>query len=411
MVREASASLAICLRILRAVILTLGLVLLIFGGSGCGKDDTSVGTDDKKGAMPTTKPVNVEKSNELRSHSESLDGMDIDKVRELIAAGADVNLRNKYNATTLYMATGMKQAEIVKFLLAANADVHAAPGSGMTPLVVAAGNGDVGVVKLLLAAGARVDLPPGEFHSLRYEIPFAPKLPKRYRDTPLYRMHLAPLWVASACGHLEIVKLLLDAGADVYVTDVNGFGPDFIGNGDVAKLLLAHREDTDKSYQPQLTNSPLFRAITRNRLEKFKQLLAAKADMNTVYRYGTPLVCALLCRRPEMTRLLRAAGADLNVSDTFSMVAAARYGRQDIVKLMLEAGATPNPIRLKARPSPLYAACAHGHIGVVRLLLNAGAEVNAIVLRGEEEWTPMRIAKSRGHTAVAELLKKHGGKE
>ncbi len=58
--------------------------------------------------------------------------------------------------------------------------------------------------------------------------------------------------------------------------------------------------------------------------------------------------------------------------------------------------------------TPLHAAAEWGRIEVVRLLLEAGAEPNAVDLNGV---TPTGLAIGKGHTEVAELLGDHGGVE
>jgi ankyrin repeat protein len=336
--------------------------------------------------------------------------MDIDKVRELIAAGANVNVRNKYDATPLYMAVGTMQAEVVNFLLTAKADVNAAPRLGLTPLVVAVGNGDVKTVKLLLAAGADVELPLGEFPTSRYKLPFVPNKPTPSSNV---RVHLAPLWVATIYGHTEIVKMLLDSGANVNVADRDRISAIHIATGynrrDIVKMLLAHHADPNMVSPAYYT--PLSHAVSNNNIEIVKLLLAAKADPNAYGSRGTPLFCALMDSRPGIAKVLRAAGADLSKPAPSSLRRAAGSGREDVVKLMLKAKVTPNPIRRGGIDSPLHAACRGGHISMVRLLLKAGADVNAIVNSMKGNMTPMSIAKSNGSTAIAELLQKHGGKE
>ena len=48
-----------------------------------------------------------------------------------------------------------------------------------------------------------------------------------------------------------------------------------------------------------------------------------------------------------------------------------------------------------------------GHILVAMLLLKNGAEVNAKIMLG---WTPLSMAKDRGHARMVELLKANGAK-
>lgn len=55
-----------------------------------------------------------------------MDANDITEIKKLIAAGADVNVINKYGATPLIIASLKGYTEVVELLLEAKADVHIA---------------------------------------------------------------------------------------------------------------------------------------------------------------------------------------------------------------------------------------------------------------------------------------------
>lgn len=104
---------------------------------------------------------------------------DAEILRQLIQAGADVNakasettLANLYfdNAadtpsmpvplagfTALTVASAQGNIDNIKLLLEAKADVNAANSKGVTPLMAASGQGHLEAVKALLAAGADVN--------------------------------------------------------------------------------------------------------------------------------------------------------------------------------------------------------------------------------------------------------------
>jgi len=73
-------------------------------------------------------------TDQLRVLSESLKATDLSEIRELIQAGADVNVKNKTGITPLYMAARNGHDEIVTALLEAGANVNAATTNGETPL-------------------------------------------------------------------------------------------------------------------------------------------------------------------------------------------------------------------------------------------------------------------------------------
>jgi len=85
----------------------------------------------------------------------------LDDLRAEIAAGADVNARERTgDRTPLHFAAysgkngGEPSTELVQALLEAGADVNAVDSGGSTPLAEAMPNGNVEIAKILLAAGA-----------------------------------------------------------------------------------------------------------------------------------------------------------------------------------------------------------------------------------------------------------------
>jgi len=82
---------------------------------------------------------------------------DIETVKQHLAAGADVNYRNKNGDTLLNYAAFLGHKEIVELLLENGADMNAKGLADWTPLHLAAQNKQEQIVQLLIANGAEVN--------------------------------------------------------------------------------------------------------------------------------------------------------------------------------------------------------------------------------------------------------------
>ena len=81
---------------------------------------------------------------------------DLAKVKELLAAGVDVNAANAYGGTPLSFACDKGHAAVVDLLLERGADIHTRDTFyGNTPLLWAVHHGHAGIARTLLEKGAR----------------------------------------------------------------------------------------------------------------------------------------------------------------------------------------------------------------------------------------------------------------
>lgn len=84
----------------------------------------------------------------------------VEKVKELIKLGADVNAKEKVvgeGRPALFHAASYGRTEVVKLLLQHGADVNEQPAGRTTSLMIAAWGGYTDTVKILLEAGANVN--------------------------------------------------------------------------------------------------------------------------------------------------------------------------------------------------------------------------------------------------------------
>lgn len=100
-------------------------------------------------------------------------------------------------------------------------------------------------------------------------------------------------------------------------------------------------EDKDKVAAPKVD---IHTAVVTGNLEAVQQHIDAGTDLNKKDPYGgsSPLISAALFDKPEMVKLLIAAGADLNFQNkegSTALITAAFFGRPHIVKMLLDSGA------------------------------------------------------------------------
>jgi len=151
---------------------------------------------------------------------------DLDTVDLLLRAGADVQAADDHGVTPLARAAENASTVMVEKLLAAGASANAVQTSGLTLLMTAARTGNVQVVNALLAHGADVNAATSATTST------------------------ALMW-AVAEPHPDIVRALLDAGADPHPSTANGFSPLLFAarNGDIemAETLIAAGVDVNET--------------------------------------------------------------------------------------------------------------------------------------------------------------------
>ncbi|KAK4553330.1 hypothetical protein LTR86_009630 [Recurvomyces mirabilis] len=187
------------------------------------------------------------------------------------------------------------------------------------------------------------------------------------------------LHAAVYCGHKDIVQILIDAGAD-----------------------LEFR--TDRAYPKSIPDT------SSGLIAKFLNVvLETSADVD-VYgrRWGTPLQYAAKGGHQEIVMLLLKAGANVNAEGEprSALQVVARVGDLETARLLVKAGADLE-MDIDGHGTPIQLASWFGNPEMVQFLIEAGANVNTRGCR-KSHGTAVHAASSRDFTDIVEMLVKAG---
>ena len=360
-------------------------------------------------------------------------------IRKLLAAGADANAADPNGVSPLMVVAGLGKVDALQVLLDAGAAVNARDRAAQqTALMVAVRANRPDAVKLLLDHGAEVDAatrvgktparrPPGAgggSHGLGIVRSGWPD--RGYQEATPGGM--TALLYAARDGRLEIVRMLLAAGAHVYGTDVNKISPLMMAitnnHIEVAGFLLEHGAEVNA--RDFWGRTPLWAAVEIRNLE-YGRSGERNVDREQVLGFITTLLGrgadpnARTAEVPPIRRFLMGLG-DLSWVDFTGQtpfLRAALAGDTTVMRLLLDKGADPN-IATFAGTTALMAAAGVNWMGgqtyteskeslmdAVKLCLEKGADVNAANSMG---LTAVFGAANRGSDDILEYLVEKGAR-
>ena len=214
----------------------------------------------------------------------------------------------------------------------------------------------------------------GKMRELEHRLEDNPKLAWQTLSTGKPEQRFTGLHVAASRGHIDIVKLLLDAGANLNSR---------CGAGTTLLMQLCGRSRTDEG-----TQLP-------------KELIDDSLAYGWLYHAFNPL------DYPHDVRLLVERGAELDATDDQGRCAlcyCAKADNSEALKLLLQQGVKLNGEHC-CDNDPLSIACYHGSRKCVQALLDAGADIEH---RDQQGRTPLYHAAAKGSIWVIELLLESG---
>jgi len=323
----------------------------------------------------TNEVIKNDKSKLTALHLAALVG-DVEIIKELLDAKADdIEAKSTIDGDTpLLVAVLYGHADAAKFLIEKGADLNATNNQGHTALMSSVKKGNVDIVRHLLALRKSDKNPNG------YDI----NLETKSKDSRCTALNLA-----AGLGNVEIIKALIDAGADKETKGYGGmttlFQASLFGRVEAAKFLIEKGADTNVKTSSRSTL--LMMASRRNgKVEMVRYLLELRKNGYDIELEAqdnvkdTALHYAAQDNKVEIMEELIAAGADKeakNAKGETPLISAVVSGHAGAAKLLIEKGAASNVKNLLGKDTLMVAAEA-GKVELVKQLLDVGVACNEI---------------------------------
>lgn len=316
----------------------------------------------------------------------------------------DVNTEDEYGCTAYQMAILYNGGEVIENLLEKGLDVNYVDKLGHSHLVYAVSVGNIEIVQLLIDWKVDVNNPVKKYFNAdkgSYVDSFDP-MAKDCR-----KMLLFPLAIAIIREHVDIVRILIEAGADLNVKvdgNLNLFLAAFGYTSNVEVLRLLFNADVD-IYQKYDAITLLMHLIFIKRDEKetcniIKFLLESGFNVNEVTEESSATI--LLSMMPKFVDIeIPTQGSHLKSIKISALMFAALFGYEKIVKVLLEANANVN-VANSSGMTPLMFAIMSKNCKCVEYLIDAGADLHAKDIFGVSVY---QLAEKTKNFEIINLLK------
>ncbi|ULT95282.1 hypothetical protein L3Y34_004185 [Caenorhabditis briggsae] len=291
-------------------------------------------------------------------------------------------LRNANGESLLIVAVRVGNTPVAKQLAHLDPEsVDETDNEGWSALLNAAHGGHVDIVRLLIEAGAAVDQPD--------------------------LMGWSPLMWAVYKNHLDVVDLLINSRAHVNLIDEeDGLTPLIVASGRGFSQIVERLIESDCQVNAcdKFGSTALIWAARKGHLPVVQLLLNSGAEVDAVGMYSsTALMLATRGNFLQVVDLLLTREPNVNVADQNGLTAlgmAARDGYADICESLINSGAFVNQCD-RFGNWILTSAVRSGNAAIVRMVLDKFADINC---QDSEKRTPLHLAIDKSFNDIAYIL-------
>ncbi|XP_072244169.1 ankyrin repeat and death domain-containing protein 1A [Leuresthes tenuis] len=323
----------------------------------------------------------------LKTEKQFMEAAEKNDVRTMknIGKGLNANARNVHNRTALHYAVAGKSIEAVQHLLQRRIKVDQKDKYGVAPIHLAAWFGSLEILKLLVRAGAEE---------------------KVENEEGLNIMHCAAI-----NNHTEIVEYIIDdlQMKELDKDDQSGHGPFALAaeHGCVEMLALLIEPYNMVTMKPNKRgDTPLHLAARNGHLDGLQLLLQSFDTRDEVNTDGeTALYQAADNGHEECVLALLEADCDpniLTVAKCSALHPVSEKGDTSLVQLLTKHNAYAD-FQNQRLQTPLHLAVENSHLPVIHSLIAGGCNMNMTDTRSQ---TVMHLAAELARTEVVEMLLK-----
>ena len=302
----------------------------------------------------------------------------------IISHGVDVNATNKKNENALMLACKNKKKDVINVLLNAGADPNIVDVDGDTCLHNAARSYcSTEVLQAIISHGIDVNA--------------------------TNKKNVTALMIACEEGKKDAINVLLNAGADPNIADVDG--DTCLHNAarsycstEVLQAIISHGGDVNATNKKN--ENALMLACKNKKEDVINVLLNAGTDLNIADADGDTCLhnAARSYCSTEVLQAIISHGVDVNATNKKNenaLILACKNKKEDVINVLLDAGADPNIADADGDTYLHYAARGYWSTEVLQAILSQGVDVNAT---NKKNVTALMIACEKGEKDVINVL-------